>query len=45
MARALNAPIGMRVVRERVAAQFAEVFNVELIEKTRAELENELAQG
>lgn len=45
MTRVLNQPIEMRAVRERVAARFAEVFNVELIEVTRTELENELAQG
>jgi lipoate-protein ligase B len=45
MTRALNQPIEMRAVRERVAARFAEVFGVELIEVTRGELEQELAQG
>lgn len=45
MARALNQPIEMRAVRERVAARFAEVFDVELIAVTRAELERKLAQG
>ena len=44
MTRVLNAPIEMRAVRERVAARFAEVFNVELVEVTREELEQKLAQ-
>ena len=45
MTRVLNQPIELRAVRERVAARFAEVFGVELIEVTREELEQELAQG
>jgi len=45
IARALNAPIEMRAVRARVAARFAEVFDVELIEITREALEQKLAQG
>jgi len=43
IARVLNKPIEMRAARERVAARFAEVFGVELIEMTRAELEQKLA--
>lgn len=45
IARVLNAPIEMRAVRARVATRFAEVFGVEPIEITRAELEKKLAQG
>jgi lipoate-protein ligase B len=45
MTRVLNAPVEMRAVRERVAARFAEVFNIELIERTRDEMQRELAQG
>jgi len=43
MTRVLNQPIEMRTVRARVAARFAEVFNVELIEVTRTELEMQLS--
>jgi lipoate-protein ligase B len=43
MARVLKQPVDMRAVRERVAARFAEVFTVELIEITREELEARLA--
>ena len=43
MTRVLNQPIEMRAVRARVAARFAEVFNVELIEVTREELERQLS--
>ncbi len=43
IARVLNKPIEMRAARERVAARFAEVFGVELIEMTRPELEQKLA--
>jgi lipoate-protein ligase B len=43
IARVLNKPIEMRAARERVAARFAEVFGVELIEMTRTELEQKLA--
>ena len=42
MTRALNQPIEMRVARERVAARFAEIFGVELIEVTHRELERQL---
>ena len=41
IARVLNQPIELRAVRERVAARFAEVFGVELIEVTREGLEIE----
>lgn len=44
MTRVRNAPIEMRAVRACVAARFAEVFDVELIEVTRAALEQKLAQ-
>ncbi|MEW5719967.1 MAG: lipoyl(octanoyl) transferase, partial [Chloroflexota bacterium] len=44
IARVLNQPIEMRAARERVAARFAEVFDVELREVTREELEKRLAQ-
>ncbi len=43
IARVLNQPIEMRAARERVAARFAEVFDVELREVTREELEKRLA--
>jgi len=45
LVRVLNQPIEMRAVRERVAARFAETFDVELIRQTREELEEKLAQG
>jgi lipoate-protein ligase B len=45
MTRVLIQPIAMRAVRACVAARFAEVFGVELVEATREELENALAQG
>jgi lipoate-protein ligase B len=44
MARLLDAPVEMRAVRERVAARWAEVWGVELVEMTRAELEQKLAR-
>ncbi len=42
MARVLKHPIEMRAVRERVAARFAEVFEVELVEMAREEVEARL---
>ncbi|MBI3913223.1 MAG: lipoyl(octanoyl) transferase LipB [Chloroflexi bacterium] len=39
MAWVLKHPVEMRAVRERVAARFAEVFDVELVEVTREEVE------
>ena len=42
VARVLKQPVDMCAVRERVAARFAEVFAVELIEITREELEAHL---
>ncbi|MBI3536993.1 MAG: lipoyl(octanoyl) transferase LipB [Chloroflexi bacterium] len=44
MARVLNRAIDMRDVRARVAARFADVFDVELKEITRAELEDRLKE-
>jgi lipoate-protein ligase B len=43
MARVLQQPVEMRAVRERVAAQFAHVFGVELIEVSPSELESRLS--
>jgi lipoate-protein ligase B len=45
LARALDQPIEMCAARECVAARFAEVFSIDLIEITRKELEEKLAQG
>lgn len=44
MTRVLNTPIEMRAVRERIAAHFSQVFNVQLITVTHTELEQKLAQ-
>jgi lipoate-protein ligase B len=44
MTSVLSQPIELRAVRERVAARFAEIFGVELIELTREEWEKKLAQ-
>jgi lipoate-protein ligase B len=42
MARILSESVEMRAVCERVAARFAEVFDVEMIEMTREEFEERL---
>jgi lipoate-protein ligase B len=42
MARILQKPVEMRAVRERVAAQFARVFNAELVNISREEIEAKL---
>jgi hypothetical protein len=42
MARVLHQPVGMRDVRDRVAAHFARVFDAELVDISREELEQRL---
>ena len=44
MTRLLNRPIDMDEVRKQVATRFAQVFGVELVEITQAELEGRLEQ-
>jgi lipoyl(octanoyl) transferase len=44
MARVLDRTVGMRDVREHVAAQFAEVFGTELVEISREEFEARLRE-
>jgi len=42
MTRLLHRPVAMRAVRERIAARFAEVFEVELVEQSYADLRVQL---